>query len=512
MTYQSNLIFAFFLGVEKGFYSRVSRLGTQWLELDLHFLSLGGGEIALGWWFEECLVPYLVNTSKLEAVQSISIVTGYGKTRSRGARMNDDGMRLRVRAMLKFMKISEISQPNKGRIHINKAELIEEVKKNGGKINFDLAGYARFKEEETTANKFPDVPQRVRPRFRPVKPGEGPPGTFVREGALVEPQPPLQPPADRNPMYDVPTPRPSDSYQQERRESRRLPYPGEDRGHRSDWPQDRSSSYLDRNSSDRGFEDRRGNERQGHYDDDMRRGNPYDRDREVHSRGYNENYERGRPSDADTVDRRGSHRAWDRRGVHEHDRRHHQYDSGRHAERAEVANNDIARQSFQRGPSYYDEERYTSEVAGYGRGSLRDKNMIDQQPLSRDLNIPERSRVSGVAFPESDFSLSQERSVKRQRHSMHQFGENPGYDDHRIKRASDSALYVPRPGGGSSVPTGNDSMNHFANVDKGIDQFGRHHDDAHVQQMKKRGFDDDQKPAANRGYSIEPAFSKRRSL
>ena len=105
-------------GVEKGFYARVSRLGTQWLELDLHFLSLGGGEIALGWWFEECLVPYLINTSKLEAVQSISIVTGYGKTRSRGARMNDDGMRLRVRAMLKYMDIHETPQPNKGRIHI----------------------------------------------------------------------------------------------------------------------------------------------------------------------------------------------------------------------------------------------------------------------------------------------------------------------------------------------------------------------------------------------------------
>lgn len=32
----------FELGIEKGFYARVSRLGTQWLELDLHFLSLGG--------------------------------------------------------------------------------------------------------------------------------------------------------------------------------------------------------------------------------------------------------------------------------------------------------------------------------------------------------------------------------------------------------------------------------------------------------------------------------------
>jgi hypothetical protein len=34
-------------GVEKGFYARVSRVGTQWFELDFHFLSLGGGEIAL---------------------------------------------------------------------------------------------------------------------------------------------------------------------------------------------------------------------------------------------------------------------------------------------------------------------------------------------------------------------------------------------------------------------------------------------------------------------------------
>ena len=54
-------------GVERGFYARVSRLGTQWLELDLHFLSLGGGEVALGWWFEECLVPYLGNSSKVRA-------------------------------------------------------------------------------------------------------------------------------------------------------------------------------------------------------------------------------------------------------------------------------------------------------------------------------------------------------------------------------------------------------------------------------------------------------------
>jgi pentatricopeptide repeat protein len=93
-------------GVKQGFYARVSRLAKHWFELDLHFLSLGGGEIAMGWWFEVCLVPYLVNKcEKLKEVKSISIVTGYGKTRTRGRRVGDDGMRKRCRAMLSFMGI-----------------------------------------------------------------------------------------------------------------------------------------------------------------------------------------------------------------------------------------------------------------------------------------------------------------------------------------------------------------------------------------------------------------------
>jgi pentatricopeptide repeat protein len=93
-------------GVKQGFYARVSRLAKHWFELDLHFLSLGGGEIATGWWFEVCLVPYLGNQcEKLKDVKSISIVTGYGKTRTRGRRVGDDGMRKRCRAMLSFMGI-----------------------------------------------------------------------------------------------------------------------------------------------------------------------------------------------------------------------------------------------------------------------------------------------------------------------------------------------------------------------------------------------------------------------
>ena len=170
----------FEVGVERGFYAKVSRLGEQWFELDLHFLSLGGGEIALGWWFEECLVPYLSDTDKLNSVKSISIVTGYGKTRTRGRRNGDDGMRKRCRAMLGFMGIIEQEQPNLGRIHIDKDSLIELVKKDGGKINFDLEGYLQWKEEETRANAQPDVEQKIRARFKPTVAGSGgPPFTRV---------------------------------------------------------------------------------------------------------------------------------------------------------------------------------------------------------------------------------------------------------------------------------------------------------------------------------------------
>jgi pentatricopeptide repeat protein len=166
-------------GVEKGFYARVSRVGTQWFELDLHFLSLGGGEIALGWWFEECLLPYIKDTEKLKEVNSISIVTGYGKTRLRGRRQGDDGMRKRVKAMLRFMNIKELPQNNAGRIHVDKDALINEVEKNGGRIKFDLEGYIEFKEKETTEYHVPDVPQKIRARFRPAKAGSGRP-PFIR--------------------------------------------------------------------------------------------------------------------------------------------------------------------------------------------------------------------------------------------------------------------------------------------------------------------------------------------
>ena len=153
----------FTVGVERGFYAKVSRLGESWFELDLHFLSLGGGEIALGWWFEECLVPYLQNTDKLASVKSISIVTGYGKTRTRGRRHGDDGMRKRCKAMLSFMNIKEHDQSNLGRIHVDKESLIEEVRKNGAFPHFCLL----VSRNKSLTHKFIFLPcRRGKDHFR----------------------------------------------------------------------------------------------------------------------------------------------------------------------------------------------------------------------------------------------------------------------------------------------------------------------------------------------------------
>ena len=129
--------------------------------------------------------------------------------------MNDDGMRLRVKAMLEYMEIAEMPQPNKGRVHIDKEQLIEVVERNGGKIVFDVSGYTNFKHEQTTENKFPDVQQTIRPRFRPAKRGEGPPGTFIREGGDPKQAPGYK---REGPRRDVSTQAPVHS---ERRESRR---------------------------------------------------------------------------------------------------------------------------------------------------------------------------------------------------------------------------------------------------------------------------------------------------
>ena len=128
-------------GVEKGFYSQVSKIGRTSCELALHFLSLGGGEIALGWWFEECLQPVFDDPAKFEAIETITIVTGYGKSRTRGRRHGNDGMKKRVQAMLGFMGIRETPQENAGRVRVDKMSLRDVIHRNNGRVVLDVDGY-----------------------------------------------------------------------------------------------------------------------------------------------------------------------------------------------------------------------------------------------------------------------------------------------------------------------------------------------------------------------------------
>ena len=151
-------------GISKGYYSKLSRLGKEWLELDLHFLSLGAGEVALGWWLEEGILPILREGDALVEVKSIGIVTGYGRTRLRGERDRGDGMRKRVQAQLQFMHIEEEERPNKGRVHILPKSLVELAEANNGRLTFDSSGYQRFKAEHTTAHSKPSAEQVRRPR------------------------------------------------------------------------------------------------------------------------------------------------------------------------------------------------------------------------------------------------------------------------------------------------------------------------------------------------------------
>ena len=133
-------------GIDKGFYSQVSKVGRTSCELALHFLSLGGGEIALGWWFEECLAPIFEDPEAFEAVETFTIVTGYGKSRTRGRRYGNDGMKKRVQAMLSFMGIDETPQENAGRVRVNKDTLRNTLRRNSGRVILDVEGYMAWSE------------------------------------------------------------------------------------------------------------------------------------------------------------------------------------------------------------------------------------------------------------------------------------------------------------------------------------------------------------------------------
>ena len=487
-------------GVEKGFYARVSRLGTQWLELDLHFLSLGGGEIALGWWFEDCLVPYLMNTSKLEAVQSISIVTGYGKTRSRGARMNDDGMRKRVRAMLKYMDIHETPQPNKGRIHIDKSALIKVVKKNGGRIKFDLEGYTRFKEEETTANKCPDVVQQVRPRFRPARPGQGPPGTFIRDG---DPVPPYKSPDEerRDSMMQSSIRRPNDNgyqeYQDNRPSSSRNPREdrgrergfdpgrpsGDDRMH-SRAPSNHKRTSESWNQDQRHGDDWRGGPRDAQRRDSFndheghgRRGYRGDRPNNgVDRRGSNRDFNDGRPGignesdrrnerQQEPYDRKGSNRNWE--GLNNNMKSDRDYDPNMRGPDRRIGDDRNVRPPMNRSDqasSYYPDDRRNSFDNRSGARSSR-----RPPSLNSDRGVEPDDASSGFRGARNDIEFQGSHYQQKQQPPSRGYDIEPSH----IKGEPES------PANGAA---------------------------------KKRSYDDYQKQQQppSRGYDIEPAYAKRR--
>lgn len=483
----------------------------------MHFLSLGGGEIALGWWFEECLVPYLVNTSKLEAVQSISIVTGYGKTRSRGARMNDDGMRLRVRAMLQYMDIAEMPQPNKGRIHIDKKELILAVEKKGGRIIFDLEGYTKFKQEETTANKFPDVPQKIRPRFRPAKRGEGPPGTFIREGGDDQPPSSYGKEISRRDSSSQPT----DTYQSERRDSRRSSQMSlsDERGPRDgSWQREHRGSYSERSSHGDTW---RSEDRRPGYSDPGRRGSE-NRERDSQSRGYGDHQDQRHGAHNGPVENRRGYddhdrrsrgiesgdrqpsRDWPNRSEFERERRGSRYDEfDRHGERRNSSRMESDHRDFPRDrDTYRVDDRQAGGQTEHGRGSVRDHEMRDRRGSVRDFPMRDDRGYNN----DRDFTSNRqmERAPKRQRHSV-QFGESTSHHMKRPKRVSDSVLYVGGRGGINS-----DSLRQFATIDEDPDPFKTDDDDP-LKQAKKRSPDDFQRPTSNRGYNIAPSYAKRHS-
>lgn len=138
-------------GVKKGFYAKVSTLAPKSLELDLHFLSLGGGEAALRWWLEEALLPYFVQRRNLSPVTSINIITGYGKSRERATRDGDDGMRGRICVILDFYNVRHHVGHNQGMVQVDVNSLGLLAEDQGGKIVFDDDGYRKFLQKVAAA-------------------------------------------------------------------------------------------------------------------------------------------------------------------------------------------------------------------------------------------------------------------------------------------------------------------------------------------------------------------------
>jgi pentatricopeptide repeat protein len=472
-------------GIEKGFYARVSRIGQEWLELDVHFLSLGGGEIALVWWFEECLRPYLEDTSKLESVKSIAIVTGYGKTRAKGARMNDDGMRKRVAAMLECMDLKESPQPNKGRIHIDKEHLIDVAKRHGGKIVLDQAEYMRFKDAEITAHKVPDVPQQVRPRFRPARPDEGPPGTFIRVGDTL-PDHASETGSNKIPLREPPV-----------------------RGMEADFGFHRKND---------GYMDNRGG---GRFADDYRVARPSEVTAEdIRSRGY-----RPDPEFMDRRDRRSGYDELDQRGMAE------SCDFDRQGGRP--ADYDSDRRGSQRGPDQRYSERPARDYDPGGPGSERFRD-DDHDRKPRPFMNDNRRRSSYDDTDQRGVPSERERNgygryLERdgrpfdRDNRMSEGGYGEGYRDNYSREPTDAYRTSRSDGGGGNsddrssyrrhMLSGSSSSFRAVRDDPELQASYREEGSAPLPEGRKRTYDDYNKQQAQsgRGYDVQPAFMRRRN-
>ena len=478
-------------GVQKGFYAKVSRLGEHWFELDLHFLSLGGGEIALGWWFEECLVPYLNNTEKLKNVKSISIVTGYGKTRTRGRRFGDDGMRKRCKAMLQFMNIQELPQPNAGRIHVDKESLITEVTKNGGKVIFDLEGYIRWKENETSINSVPDTPQMIRARFKPQVLGSGRPPFTRIENEHTSPEYRLENQKKRGFYVDD---KPVASVFEEIDEATGQ----EDAG----YEEPRSTFRGGRGGRD-GDDYRRGGFRGGGggrgFDDkrDFRDG---DRGFSGSERGFGE----GRSF------HNREHRDSDRGGRFHGDGRRNNNDEGGFDRGFDDRRGGGFGRGARRGDSNYGshEGKYDAGQGRRGgfdeaqrdriddRGSRQPRRFNNERQDDNFNDSGERRSTYGNGNNQHEGDLADSREYGRS-------VDEPHNDEYRSQRPSEDDYSAPK----HSRQNAYQSDNQFGNGGPNRGSF-RARDD---QDIRKRGYDEsDRRTVSSRGYTLEPQSQKRR--
>jgi len=162
-----------------GLYSRVARIGEnqKWVELDLHFLSLGGGEVACRWFFEDRLCE---DMNIVGNIQSIDIVAGYGRTRYRGVRAENDGMLKRVLFMLECFDIKVLNhnaennskykseRENRGRVKVD-VEYFKKRVLNGDRFKLDCGRYSELKKSLNEAViAASNVPQIERKKVPPI--------------------------------------------------------------------------------------------------------------------------------------------------------------------------------------------------------------------------------------------------------------------------------------------------------------------------------------------------------